>query len=142
MALSIAALAISFSWWVSFFLGVALMMAYQVFCCCLPPKPYFFALSLVSLVEAVILVYAGIDLLSNTTPDFCWPFFSLDLTCNDARSTYAVLSFCAAVLWLAAAVCAIAFVASGKHDEFEANHAETNNAEPEDPKAEPSPDDS
>lgn len=119
--LSIAAFVISFSWWVSFFLGLATMVAYQAYCCYRPTKLYLFVLSLVSLVVAVTLLYAGIDLLSNTTADFCWSFFSLELTCNDARTTYAAFSFCAAVLWIAAGICTFAFVMSGKYDQSKKN---------------------
>ena len=113
--LSIAALVISFSWWVSFFPGILLMVAYQILCCWSPPKPYLFVLSLLSLVETVLLVYAGINLLTNRTPETCFPFLALEVTCNDLRTPYAVLSFGAAVLWLAAGTCTFAVVVSGKH---------------------------
>ena len=114
--LSIAALVISFSWWVSFFLGLLLVVAYDFLCCWSPPKPYLFVLSLLSLVEAALLVYAGIHLLSNfTPPEGCLPFLSLEYVCNGFRTRYAELSFGAAVLWLASGTCTFYFVVSGKH---------------------------
>jgi len=114
--LSVAAVAISFSWLVTWLLGLALMMGYQMYCCTRPPKPFLFALSLVSLVEAAFLIYAGVDLLSNQTPAFCWPFLSIELACNDVRTVYAVLSFCSAILWVAAAGVTMIFLTSGKYD--------------------------
>lgn len=115
--LSVFAVAISFSWFVTFLLGMATMMGYQLYCCARPTKPFLFALSLVSLVEAMFLIYAGVDLLNNQTPDFCWPFLSLEMTCNDVRTLYAALSFCSAILWVAAAGVTMIFVTSGKYDE-------------------------
>ena len=115
--LSIAALVISFSWWVSFFPGILLMVAYQILCCWSPPKPYLFVLSLLSLVEAALLVYAGIELLSNTAEVgilIFFPFIGIYLSLI-IMSFGPFLCFGAAVLWLAAGTCTFAFVVSGKH---------------------------
>ena len=93
------------------------MVLYQVICCWFPPKPYLFVLSLLSLVEAALLVYAGINLLSNE-PEvgilIYFPFIGIYLALIIWHFG-PFLSFGAAVLWLAAGTCTFAFVVSGKH---------------------------
>ncbi len=123
-ALSIFAFLISFGWGWPWLMGLVVMIIQQVLYCTKVPKALIWVLVFISLIPAALNFYAGYAIMNTVTPGFCWPFFSIELQCNDGRRTVGILSYVSGVLWVICGVLDLVYVLLfGDDDEGEEDEA-------------------
>jgi len=146
--LSIVAFLISWIWWVSFTISVAALVLHQIIWCCRQSRMGLITAHIVSVVAALMCIFAGIFLLIfRKSAWWCAPFTlqSYDDDDDDIyfdddwsydvcyEKAYAAVAFVDAGLWLGAALFTISFVTSGRYAKWEATYGRQNAAAEEAP---------
>jgi len=146
--LSIVAFLISWIWWVSFTISVAALVLHQIIWCCRQSRMGLITAHIVSVVAALLCIFAGIFLLIfRKSAWWCAPFTlqSYDDDDDDIyfdddwsydvcyEKAYAAVAFVDAGLWLGAALFTISFVTSGRYAKWEATYGRQNAAAEEAP---------
>jgi len=146
--LSIVAFLISWIWWGSFTISVAALVLHQIIWCCRQSRMGLITAHIVSVVAALMCIFAGIFLLIfRKSAWWCAPFTlqSYDDDDDDIyfdddwsydvcyEKAYAAVAFVDAGLWLGAALFTISFVTSGRYAKWEATYGRQNAAAEEAP---------
>ena len=113
--LSVFAFILSIGYAPTFFLGLLVMIAHQILCCCPIHKLVLWIIVVLSLVVAALNFYAAPEMMTRTTPDFCWPILTLDMMCNDTRTFFGICHYVSGSFWLLSAILNLTFLASGRH---------------------------
>lgn len=125
--LSIVAFLISFGWYAPWWVGMVVMIIQQVLWCT-KCKPLFWVLVPFSLVAAALNFYTGYAMVNTVTPDFCWPMFTIEYMCNDARLAVSIMSYISGGLWVISAILNLIFVLKDDDDEEEAKEEDDDEA--------------
>jgi len=120
--LSVFAFILSIGYAPTFFLGLLVMIAHQILCCCPIHKLVLWIIVALSLVLAALNFYAAPEMMTRTTPDFCWPILTIDLMCNGARTFFGICHYVSGSFWLLSAILNVAFLASGRHETWNDKH--------------------
>ena len=113
--LSVFAFILSIGWMPPFFLGLIVMIAHQILCCCRINQKVFWVIVVMSVVTAGLNFYGAPVMMTRVTPDVCFPILTLDMMCNDARNFFGICHFVSGSLWLLLAILNVAFITSGRH---------------------------
>ena len=113
---SIVAFCFSFGWIWTFLVGLCAMVVQQLLWCAPVHQNIFWLLAAASLAAAGMNVFAAVEMMRTTTPDFCWPIFTIELMCDDARTFYGILHWVSSGFWLLSAILDVVFVTQKRNE--------------------------
>lgn len=133
LVLSAIAFLVSWFWWVTWIIGLAGMIMFQVLWCCRQPYGFLHAAAAVGILCALLSIGLGIyiSVAWNGRKGYCGPFSMFDdayLFDDDGVSDWcpegfwAGIAFFCGALWCISASLLCAFVQSGRHEKFEEKH--------------------
>mmetsp|Transcript_16239 Transcript_16239/g.37406 ORF Transcript_16239/g.37406 Transcript_16239/m.37406 type:complete len:256 (+) Transcript_16239:174-941(+) len=134
--MSIAALLMSWFWWVTFIISIIAMVILQALWCCRQRRALFLTMPVVSAIAAIMCAFSGgFFLIVWKRAGYCTPFVWIqddyypyyDDAYDDDYNRYdecnekawASVAFLTGILWLAVTGCIIAFVCSGRYAKWE-----------------------
>jgi len=133
--LSIVAFAIAWVWWVTFIIGLIVLVLLQISWCCRQSKAGIVAASIISVIASIVCLFIGIWLLIYRK-DATWCYaFTLEYDDNYyyeddcPEKVWASISFVDAVLWLSTGLFSIMFLWTGRYDKWEGKYRPSNNEE-------------
>ena len=147
--ISIVAFLVSWTWWVSFLIGLGTMISLQIIWCCRQSKCGAFASSGVAAFAGVTSFIAGIVMLvrwkdkrycevftfdGSGTRDDDYEYYDDSYRNRDycREGAWSVVAFVTGIMWFAVSGCIFYFVKSGRHAKWEAKYiCENNNSEEE-----------
>lgn len=136
--LSIVAFTIAWVWWVSFTIGLIVLVLLQIIWCCRQSKAGIVAASIISVIASIVCLFIGIWLIIYRKDTQWCTAFTLEYDDDDTYSysrdycpekVWASISFVDAVLWLLTGHFSIMFLWTGRYDKWEAKYRPSNNKE-------------
>lgn len=137
--LSAVAFAISWVWWVSFVIGLIVLVVLQMIWCCRQSKAGIIAASCISVIASIVCLFIGIWLILYRKDVYACTVFTLEYDDDDdfyyssgdycPEKTWAGISFVGAVLWLLTGCFSAMFILTGRYDKWEAKYRPSNNDE-------------